>query len=217
MDMTIEAKKRDTKVKASTLRKDGQVPGCIYGRGIDTLAIQIPFSALKACISKKASKLKVNVAGVGMFNVGIEEIQKGHMSSGLLHISLHAFNNNEMTTLSVPVEYVGSSKGSLEGGVVKEQLHEITVKGYPQNLPDKVAVDVSQLMLGETIRVSDLKHAGYTFLSEDLERVLCSCSFPKLQAVEETTTVGAVDPAATPLTTEETDTPAANANEKKAA
>ena len=45
MDMTIEAQKRDDKVKASTLRREGQVPGCLYGKGVETVQIQIPARA----------------------------------------------------------------------------------------------------------------------------------------------------------------------------
>ena len=75
---------------------------------------------------------------------------------------------DELTTLSVEIEFVGKAKGQFDGGIIKENMHEITVKGY-RDLPDKLTVDVSNLELGDSLHVADISE-GYN--SNFLKRIM---------------------------------------------
>ena len=90
--------------------------------------------------------------------------------------------NDEVTTLSVEVAFHGKAKGQFDGGIIKENMHEITVKGYPVDLPDKLMVDVSELEIGDNIHVGDLaKNYKFEFLQEDHDKILVSCGHPRVQ------------------------------------
>ena len=194
MDMTIEAQKRDDKVKASTLRREGQVPGCLYGKGVETVQIQIPAKSVKACLQKHAKRFNVKVQGLGTYSVGLQELQKGAINNEFIHISLHILNSNEMTHLTVPIYFIGKAKGTTVGGILKETCHEITIKGYPKDLVDEIKIDVTDLELGNNIHVKDLVGKyKFTFDENDLDKVVVSCNYPRLKTVETTETTTAVE------------------------
>ncbi|MBI2520556.1 MAG: 50S ribosomal protein L25 [Bdellovibrio sp.] len=196
MDMTIEAKKRNDNVKASTLRREGQVPGCLYGKGVETIQIQIPAKTVKSCLQKHAKRFNVKVQGLGTYAVGLQELQKSVMGDELIHISLHILNSNEITHLTVPIYFVGKAKGTTAGGILKETCHEVTIKGYPKDLVDEIKIDVTNLELGDNIHVKDI--AGkykFAFDDSDLDKVLVSCNYPKLKTIETTETATTVEAA----------------------
>ena len=186
MDYVLNASKRDTAEKNSLLRKEGWVPGCIYGKSTESLNIKVPYNDLRKCLSGHAAKFELKIEGEDKFLVGVEEVQRGPLQDKLLHISFHVLDMNQVSTLHVPLEFSGKALGQMEGGILKENFHEIVVKGYPADLPDKVVVDVSQLNIGDSIHVSDLVDKfKFEFLAEDHEKVLVSCSHPKVHVVDE--------------------------------
>ena len=99
----------------------------------------------------------------------------------------------------------------MEGGILKENFHEITVKGLPADLPDKLTVDVSKMNIGDSIHVEDIADQfSFEFLQDDYTKILVSCSHPRVQTIE--------TPAAEEVTEVEADaTPADEASAEKEA
>lgn len=187
MEMTIDAKKRDKGTNTGKVRKSGWVPGCIYGRGMQSVEIQIPLKDMKNCVARHAKKFTLKVAGMGTYTVGLQEIQRNALGTEMLHVALHVLNNNEMTHLTVPIYFVGTAKGQASGGIIKETMHEITIKGYPKDLVDEIKVDVAALDLGDNIHVRDLVGKfKFTFSEHDMEKIIVTCGYPKLQSIETT-------------------------------
>ena len=189
MDFILNAKKRNHDDSANKLRKDGWVPGCVYGKSCEPINIVIAQKDLRKCLAAHATKLTLNVQGKDKYLVGIEELQKGPLQNGLIHISFHAMSANEVAHLHIPIEFTGKALGQMEGGILKENFHEITVKGLPADLPDRLMVDVSKMNIGDSIHVEDI--AGqhkFEFLQEDMTKILVSCSHPRVQSIETPTT-----------------------------
>ena len=212
MDFILNAKKRNHDDSAKKLRKDGWVPGCVYGKSCEPINIVIAQKDLRKCLAAHATKLTLNVQGKDKYLVGIEELQRGPLQNGLIHISFHAMSANEVAHLHIPIEFTGKALGQMEGGILKENFHEITVKGLPADLPDRLMVDVSKMNIGDSIHVEDI--AGqhkFEFLQEDMTKILVSCSHPRVQSIE--------TPAAEELEAVEVETPEAEevAAEKDAA
>jgi large subunit ribosomal protein L25 len=207
----LAAKKRKTTVKASSLRKKGIVPGCLYGKDMDSTPIEIQLKDLQKFLSKKAQKVELVIEGK-KYLAGVEEIQKGNLQNKLVHVGFHALKQNEKATLTVPIELTGEAKGHKEGGVVAHPINEITIKGYPADLPDKISIDVSELELGDSIKVKDFEGKfPFEFLSEDLDKVFATCHYPKVQETE--TTVEAAEATETAETTITTDSSAEKTDE----
>lgn len=190
MDYVLEAFKRVQGEKASSLRKNGWVPGCVYSKSMEPMSVKIKEVALKRCLKHHAAKFELKVEGEKGFLVGLEEVQRGHLQDQLLHISMHAMKSDEITTLGVEVEFVGKAKGQFEGGILKENMHEVTVRGLPADLPDKLSVDVSALEIGDSLHIGDIAdNYGFEFLKEDHDKILVSCGHPKVQKIEESSDI----------------------------
>ncbi|PIP93986.1 MAG: 50S ribosomal protein L25 [Bdellovibrio sp. CG12_big_fil_rev_8_21_14_0_65_39_13] len=198
MEMTLNAKKRNEGSKARQLIKEGWVPGCVYAKGMNH-SIQIPLKDMKACLKAHAHIINLKIENVGTYMVGLEEIQKDTISHTVNHVSFHALNKNEKTTLDIEIELTGKSKGETSGAMMYHLLRSVTVKGYPQDIPDKITVDVASLDVGDVFHVSDIaKGYKFEFLSDDLEKVVAKCSFAKVvelpEAAPETTVVESIAP-----------------------
>ena len=95
MDYTLNASRRDLAEKNSWLRKEGWVPGCLYGKSTESVNIKIPYQDLRKCLSSHAAKFELKVDGKDKFLVGVEEIQRGALQDKLLHISFHVLDVNQ--------------------------------------------------------------------------------------------------------------------------
>jgi large subunit ribosomal protein L25 len=206
MNITITAKKRNTSANTKALRGKGWIPACVYGHHFKSTPIQISVKEARSFMSKHATKFTLSIEGGEKVMVGVDEVQRTVLGDKLMHISFHALSMNERADLVVPIELVGTAKGLSVGGILKEQFHEITMRGLPANLPDKIVVDVSGLDIGNNIHVSDLVGAypKCEFLKEDLDKIVVSCGHPKMQLVEEV-------PAAVEMAEETAETAAAAA------
>ena len=212
MDFILNAKTRNQDDNIKRLRKDGWVPGCVYGKSCEAMNIIVSQKDLKKCLKVHATKLTLKVDGKKDYLVGIEELQRGHLQNGLVHISFHAMNANEVAHLTIPISFVGKALGQMEGGILKENFHEITVKGLPADLPDMLNVDVSNMNIGDSIHVSDIAaQYKFEFLQEDFTKILVSCSLPRVQSIE-TPATQAVDEAVAEVVT-----PDSAATDKEAA
>jgi len=186
MDFTLNAKKRDTNFKPKELIKSGWVPGCVYGKGMETINIQINKATLHECLKKHAKKVNLNVENVGNFLVGLEEIQKGSLGDYVNHISFHALNKKEKATLHCEIEITGTAKGMKEGGLMHLVQSELVIKGFPDQLVDKITIDVTEMHLGDFIHVKDIaKKYKFEFKQEDMEKILVRCQHPNVVYVEE--------------------------------
>lgn len=198
MEMTLNAKKRGNGTKAKQLIKQGWVPGCVYAKGLNH-NIQIPLKEIKECLKAHAHIFNLKIENVGTFMVGLEEVQKDTINHIVHHVSFHALNKNEKTTLDIEIELVGKSLGEASGAMMYHLTREVTVKGYPKDIPDKLTVDVSKLEVGDVIHLSDIaKNYKFEFFPEDMDKVLAKCSYAKVvelpEAAPETTVVESITP-----------------------
>ena len=185
MDFILKAKTRNHDDNVKRLRKDGWIPGCVFGKSCEPINIIVSENELKKCIKMHASKLTLAIEGKDKYLVGFEELQRGPLQNKFVHVSFHAMNANEVASLTVPIEFVGKALGQMEGGILKENFHEITVKGLPADLPDMIQVDVSKLNIGDSLHVSDIvDQYNFEFLQDDHTKVLVSCGHPRVQTIE---------------------------------
>ena len=189
MEITLSAKKRDESLKPKQLRKQGWVPGCVYGKGMEPVNIQIPYQKLKNCLKKHAHTLQLDVEGVGEYFVGVDEVQKGALGDTFNHISFHQLNKNEKTSLTVEFHFEGKAYGQTEGGMINHLMHEVTIKGYPQDLPDTITVNVSELNVGDLIYIKDIAdNYSFEFHPEDMDKAIVKCQYAKVVELPTATT-----------------------------
>ena len=161
--ITLKVEKRKiTGRKVKKLRREGILPGNIYGRKIKSLAVQVPLKDFLPVYQKvgETGIVEVKVAGEDKIRPSlIHNVQFDPVSDQPLHADFHQVSLTEKITASIPVEIVGKSPAVEQKiGVLIQPLNEVEVEALPTELPDQFTVDISSLKeVDQTITVGDLK------------------------------------------------------------
>jgi large subunit ribosomal protein L25 len=175
---------------ARKVRAQGKVPAVIYGRGIETTAIQLNRRELATALNSDAGMnvlLDLQIEGKGTLAL-TRELQRDPVKGTLLHADFVRVDRTQAVEVEVPIHVVGSSPGVNEGGVLENPLFTVHVKCLPTEVPEFVAADVSGLAIGDSLRVSDLSSLGSFEILTDPETVVATVLAPvseeELEAME---------------------------------
>jgi large subunit ribosomal protein L25 len=163
------------------LRKQGVVPGVLYGRS-KPVAIAVGERELRAALTTPAGShvvLDVAVGSAGAHSAILKEFQRDKVRGTITHVDLQEVRLDQPIQTAVAVTLVGEAPGAKEGGVLSQATNEINVEALPLEVPQHIEVDVSGLHLGESIRLSEISAPpGVTFLDDLEETVLASVTQP---------------------------------------
>jgi large subunit ribosomal protein L25 len=145
---------------ARATRRQGLVPGILYGRGREPYPFAIDVPTLRAALSGDAGRyavLQVSVPGESVPTPAIlKDFQLDPVRDRLTHLDLLAISMTERLTTTVAVHLSGEAKGVTDGGVLEQQVHEVEVSALPGDLPDAIEVDVTTLGIGDSIKLGDI-------------------------------------------------------------
>ncbi len=185
-EVVLSAEKRISKGKsvARRLRREGKVPGVMYGAKNEPTSITLDTLDLERLLRKDHSIINVKVDGDDQ-NAVIKDVQNHPVSGDVTHIDFMRVVAGQEITISVPIHVVGIAAGTKIGGVLSTLMHELQISVLPRHMPENIEVDVSDLEIGDAIRVKDLKLENLTIL-DDLEDLITHVSLPrKEEEVEE--------------------------------
>jgi large subunit ribosomal protein L25 len=170
---------------ARSLRRDGKVPGVIYGHGREAEAVTIDKSALNKMlfgISAGTTILEVAVDGRAPVKALIREIQRDSLRPAeIIHLDLYEVRSDEEITLAVPIRLIGIPDGVRNfGGVLDHVLRELEVEVLPSNIPDHVDLDVTALTIGHSLFVRDGKVENAKVLN-DPDPPICTVVAPRTE------------------------------------
>ena len=170
---------------ARSLRRDGKVPGVIYGHGREAEALTIDKSALNKMlfgISAGTTILDVAVDGRTPVKALIREIQRDSLRPAeIIHLDLYEVRSDEEITLAVPIRLIGIPDGVRNfGGVLDHVLRELEVEVLPSNIPDHVDLDVTALTIGHSLFVRDVKVENAKVLN-DPDTPICTVVAPRTE------------------------------------
>lgn len=201
-DITVEALPRSTRGKneARRLRAAGSAPGVLYGAGGDSVAVAVsPKEVGKILHSKTGHNTIFNLAVRGGENtpVMIIDWQRDPIKDNLLHIDMQRIDLTRRLRVKVPVLTVGEPKGvKLQGGLHELITREIEIECLPDDIPESFTMDVSELMLGQSIRASDVPVSGSIKLLSPPESVISHVVAIKVEAEPVAAVVEGAAPAA---------------------
>jgi large subunit ribosomal protein L25 len=147
---------------AKRIRRDGNVPGILYGEGNAPVKIEISFKDFYHVTHTRAGSnviLDLEIEGVdrGECKAIIREIQYHPVRRNVLHVDLQEISMTKKVHVSIPVEIVGESVGVKTKGGVLELLHrEVEVRCLPADIPESMRIDVADLDIGDSLQVKDL-------------------------------------------------------------
>ena len=176
---TLQAAKRaDTgKGVARALRREGKIPGVIYGHNREPEAVVIDAVALGKTLqgANSSSVLDVVVDGGAPVKALVREIQRDPVKpSSIIHVDLYEVQADEPVVVDIPVHITGIPDGVRNfGGVIDLVLHSLEIEVLPGDIPERLELDVTHLGVGESLHVSDVTIPKATILN-DPELAICS-------------------------------------------
>ena len=159
------------------LRAKGLLPANIYGKAVNSQAVQVEQKSLEKLLAEvgETSVVNVTIEGQeGTVPVLLHNVQVHPVTKAPLHVDLYQVNLKEKIKAHVPIVLVGEAKAVVEKiGVILELLHEIEVEALPTDLPENWEVNIEGLAtVGEQILVGDIKLPGEVELLTDKEQVI---------------------------------------------
>jgi len=185
--LEVSIRTKPGKSGAREVRKQGNIPAILYGKGTEPVLLSVNPGALKQALSTEAGEntlLEITYSDdskdVKKLSL-LREIQYDFLTSKPIHFDFQALDITKKITVNVPVKIVGKSKGVKEGGILEEILREIPVECLPKDIPNSFELDVTDLDIGHSIHVSALKVSDNFDILRDDEETIVTILAPKME------------------------------------
>ncbi|GIX07466.1 MAG: hypothetical protein KatS3mg115_1869 [Candidatus Poribacteria bacterium] len=189
----LEAKKRSGRGKgaARALRREGWLPGNLYGGGGPNVPLQLDRRRFWTALTREDIEhalVNLNVEGEEQTLAVVKEIQRGPVRYELLHVDFQRVRADEEITMEVAVHLVGEPIGVQRGGILEHLLRNLEIRTIVSNIPEAIEVDVSGLDIGDSLHVGEIPVPEGTTILNDPEAVVAAVAAPRV--VEEPTAEG---------------------------
>src|SRR5213593_1783471 len=168
--LSATAREKTGKGAARQARFQKKIPAVIYGHGRATQTLMVDALALEQAltgIEPESTLIELTVDGKKTRAL-IREIQRHPVRPDIIHVDFYEIHAEEKVKLKVPVRLVGSPDGVRNaGGVLDQVTREVEIEVLPENIPDRVELDVTALKIGDSLHVRDLRISNATILTQD--------------------------------------------------
>jgi large subunit ribosomal protein L25 len=187
--VVLKANKRNVIGKqVGALRQAGKLPAVLYGHHVDSTPIVLDAHETTLTLSRLTSSSLVTISLDGKeYPTLVREKQRHPIKHHLLHLDFQALSLTEKTHVKVSIELTGTAPAvKAYNAILVTPLTELEVECLPQEIPERVVVDISGLAeIGDTIHVHDLKLPGEVEILTDLDEVIITATAPKVEEVVE--------------------------------
>jgi len=171
LNLTVEKREGVGKGTNRRLRTSGDIPAVVYGPETEPIPVKVNYQTLYRLLHGVPLNTLINLDINGdkepARKVIIRELQKDPVSGDLLHIDFHHISMNKPITVTVPVRTTGIPVGVKNfGGIVEHIRREISISCLPSAIPEEVTIDISELNVGDSLHVADLKLENVNILTE---------------------------------------------------
>jgi large subunit ribosomal protein L25 len=181
----LQVRERESRGSADArrLRREGFIPGVLYGSGKQPHAICIPERELRRVLTGQGGLhaiLDVVLEGQNTTHASIlKDYQQDPIRGHISHVDLQEVRLDQPIQASVNIQLIGEPAGAKEGGVLSQIQREIRVEALPMEVPEHIDLDVSGMAIGDSLRLVDLAPMeGVTYLDDPEETVLASVGLP---------------------------------------
>jgi large subunit ribosomal protein L25 len=173
--------------EARRLRRTGEIPGVVYGGGEDPLSFAVAEPTLRHALADAGAVMELTIEGGGTTPVVVKELVRHPVTGNTVHIDLLRVRLDVKIQATVLLELTGvdDAPGTREGGVLEQPLRELTIEALPNDIPDSLSHDVSEMQIGDTLLVEALTPPSTVTLLDDPESVVATLSPPRLQVEAE--------------------------------
>ncbi|MEO6694798.1 MAG: 50S ribosomal protein L25 [Ignavibacteria bacterium] len=169
-EITLNASKRveHPELTLNQLRKKGIIPGIYYGHGVENINIAANELDLRPVIYTTESRIvNLKFEDDKSFSCILKAVQFHPVSDKPLHFDLIAIKEGEVMNIEVSVHLIGTPIGVREGGMLQHILHKLDIECLPSNIPSHIDVDISELNINDSFKISDLKLENIKILNDE--------------------------------------------------
>jgi large subunit ribosomal protein L25 len=172
---------------ARRLRRTGCIPGVVYGVGAEPVPFQVDVRELRLALAHSGAVMNLSVDGQAPAPVVVKELTRHPVSGAALHIDLLRVRLDKPIQATVALELAGAedAPGAKEGGVLEHITREVTVEALPNDIPDVIEHDVSEMQINDTVILEAVRAPAKVTILGDPETVVATLTPPRLQVEEE--------------------------------
>jgi large subunit ribosomal protein L25 len=166
---------KKTAHEAKKERRNGKVPGILYGKNISNMLFEIGEMELSKELIKTGEHGIVNINIDGEEHMAlIKEIQKDPVNRKFMHIDLEELTNDTVVTTDVPLLFVGEDMVRRNGGILQKERNKVKVQCKGGSIPKSINIDVSRLTFGDTYRLADIEFSNEISILDDKNTVIAA-------------------------------------------
>lgn len=153
-------RKRSGTGQLKQMRREGWLPSVIYGRGTENLNLKVNAKTFNDILVRSSSEnilFNLEIEDHGTRLAFLQTIQTDPISGKTLHADFRSIDENTEITAPVPTNLHGESAGVKAGGVIEQYVHAIEIICLPKDLPETIEVDISQMQIGDSLHIGDIK------------------------------------------------------------
>jgi large subunit ribosomal protein L25 len=169
--------------EARRLRRRGNVPGVLYGGGDEPVAFQVPARTLRQALAHAGAVLDLGIEGGSSSPAVLKELSRHPVTGETIHVDLLRVRLDVKIQTTVQLELTGETDapGVKDGGVLEHVTRELTIEALPNEIPDSLSHDVSDMQINDTLMLESLRPPSTVTLLDDPETVIASLTPPRLQ------------------------------------
>lgn len=181
--LKVSAREPGGSRSARRLRREGNVPGVVYGGGDEPVSFQVAARDLRHVLQGAGAVLDLSIEGGKASPVVVKELIRHPITGDTVHLDLLRVRLDVKIQATVQLELTGAedSPGVKDGGVLEQITRELTIEALPTDIPDQLTHDVSAMQVNDTITLEALTPPSTVTLVDDPETVIATLTPPRLQ------------------------------------
>lgn len=185
--LSVQSRQPEGSRAARRLRRTGKVLGVVYGGGDDPVAFQVDARELRNALAHAGAVIDLAIDGARPTPVVLKELARHPVTGETVHLDLLRVRLDVAIGSTVMIELTGAddAPGVKEGGVLEQVTREVEIESLPTDIPDLLELDVSQMVIGDTLTVELLEPPSGVSILTDSETVIATLTPPRLQVEEE--------------------------------
>lgn len=195
MSIALEVQERAVRPRSirNKLRHEGKVPSIVYGYQIESTPISVDGLTLEKSLRENGTNAVFSMTVDGKkINTLVSKTQNDTFTGRITHVEFLAVDMNEETEVEAEISLVGEAAGVKAGGTLTQNIYSVVVSATPDNLPEKVEIDISGLQIGDSLTVADLTaDKNFTIITNPEDQVV---SITEAQTAEAATSAEATEP-----------------------
>ena len=183
-DVRCQIRNKENPLTVKILRKEGKIPAIFYAQGEDSIPISVETKTIQQLLNHEVNILNVIFPDGKTRKSIIRDIQRNPLTDTIIHMDILGIKLTEKIKIAIPIILKGTPAGVKDGGILEHLIREIEVEGLPLDIPEHIEVDVSELNIGNSIRLEDIHLEKVQFTTE-INHAVANVIHPKVIQLEE--------------------------------